>query len=104
MVGLQSLRVDDSVSDCLSVGHDVLRRFYTLFVYNWPCQQTDACLAHTYFLWALLEQHTKNVQAAREVYREAVGRCVMVSPPSSLCISLHLSPTESRLPWINSSP
>jgi hypothetical protein len=64
-------------------------RFYTLFVYNWPCQQTDACLAHTYFLWALLEQHTKNVQAAREVYKEAVGRCVAhaLTPAPSMSLS-----------------
>lgn len=52
----------------------LLYRFYELFVYKWSGQQTDACVAHTYFLWALLEQRAKDYHKARAVFKEATER------------------------------
>jgi len=51
-------------------------RFYKLFLYNWQGYQKDAAIAHTYFLWALLEQRQQKFDRARKVFWEAVQRWV----------------------------
>lgn len=53
---------------------EIARRFYSLFVYKWSGHRTENAIAHTYFLWALLEQRANDYHKARELFQEATRR------------------------------
>jgi len=50
------------------------RNFYKLFLYEWSGDRLDTSIAHTYFLWALLEQRAKDFNMARSLFIEATTR------------------------------
>jgi len=50
------------------------RNFYKLFLYEWSGDRLDTSIAHTYFLWALLEQRAKDFNMARSLFIEATSR------------------------------
>lgn len=54
--------------------------FYALFVYKWKGSRSENAIAHTYFLWALLEQRAQDVEKARQLFREATTRYVPLLP------------------------
>lgn len=53
---------------------DIARRFYSLFVYKWKGARNENAIAHTYFLWALLEQRAEDYNMARALFQEATTR------------------------------
>ncbi|GAB5030773.1 tpr repeat-containing protein [Nannochloropsis oceanica] len=53
---------------------EIARRFYELFLFQWKGYRTENAIAHTYFLWALLEQRAKDYTKARRLFQEATER------------------------------
>lgn len=53
---------------------EIARRFYELFLFKWKGYRTENAIAHTYFLWALLEQRAEDYSKARRLFQEATAR------------------------------
>jgi tetratricopeptide (TPR) repeat protein len=53
---------------------EIARRFYELFLFQWKGYRTENAIAHTYFLWALLEQRAEDYSKARRLFQEATER------------------------------
>lgn len=54
-------------------------------MYKWKGSRSENAIAHTYFLWALLEQRAQDVEKARQLFREATTRYVRLPTCIWLC-------------------